>query len=186
MAVPTDAAKAGLPAPVRKLNTAATSAFDAAMRRDLGAVGRAKVAARTAWQAVDRREVPRLLRPLLDRAVNRLNTAAGAGRAAQAAIDLARVAQDLRLRYADTDSVDLLRFDSWLGQMLLDTRRRDLDAVRGDVFAIDYLRDRVRDSFGEGERAAVDLALEELLDAISDEDLGTVRDVASALRRRID
>ena len=185
MAVPTDAAKTDLPAPVTKLNTAATSAFDAAMRRDLGAIDRAKAAARTAWQAVNRREVPRLLRPPLNRAVNRLDTAAGAGRAAQAAIDLARVAQDLRLRYVDTDSVDLLRFDTWLAQMLLDTRRRDLDAVRGDVFAIDYLRDRVRDSFDERERAAVDLALEELLDAINDEDLGTVRDVASALRRRI-
>lgn len=70
--------------------------------------------------------------------------------------------------------------------MLLDTRRSDLDAVRGDFFAIDYVRERVRDSFGEGTRADVDLTLEELLDAINDEDLGAVRDVARALRRRID
>lgn len=186
LAVPTDTAGGALPAPVRKLNTAATAALDAAMRGDLGAVNRAASAARTAWKSIDGGEVPRLLRPLFDRAVSRLDAAAGAGRSAQAAIDLARLAQDLRLRYADTDSVDLLRFDTWLAQMLLDTRRRDLDAVRGDFFAIDYVRDRVRDSFGEGNRADVDLALEELLDAINNEDLDAIRDAARELRRKVD
>lgn len=186
LAVPTDAAPGSLPAPVRKLNTAATSAFDAAMRGDLGAVDRAAAAARTAWRAADRGEVARLQRPLLDRAVKRLDTAAATRRIAQAAIDLARLAQDLRLRYVDPDSVDLLRFDTWLAQMLLDTRRRDLAAVRGDFFAIDYVRDRVRDSFGEARRARVDLALEELLDAINDDDLDAVRDAVTELRRRVE
>jgi len=186
LAVPTDTAGGALPAPVRRLNTAATSALDAAMRGDPGDVDRAAAAARRAWKSVDLGEVPRLLRPLLVRGVNRLDAAAGARRAAQAAIDLARLAQDLRLRYANTDSVDLLRFDTWLAQMLLDARRGNLAAVRGDFFAIDYVRDRVRDSFGEHKRTAVDLALEELLDAINDEDLGAIRDAARGLRRRID
>ena len=185
LAVPADTAGGALPTPVRKLNMAATSALDAALRGDLEAIDRAAAAARRAWKSVDLGEVPRLLRPLLVRGVSRLDTAAGAGRAAQAAIDLARLAQDLRLRYADTDSVDLLRFDTWLAQLLLDARRGDLDAVRGDFFAIDYVRDRVRDSFGEGHRADVDLALEELLDAINDEDLDAIREAARELRRRV-
>ena len=42
--------------------------------------------------------------------------------------------------------------------------------MRGDFFAIDYVRDRVRGSFGERLRAEVDLALEELLDAINEVD----------------
>ena len=103
--------------------------------------------------------------------------------AAQAALGLARLAQDLRLRHESTDRVDRLRFDTWLAQMLLDARRGRLGAVGGDFFAIDYVRDRVRDSFDQGLRADVDLALEELLDAINEGDLGSVREVASELRR---
>ena len=94
LAVPADTAGGALPTPVRKLNMAATSALDAALRGDLEAIDRAAAAARRAWKSVDLGEVPRLLRPLLVRGVSRLDTAAGAGRAAQAAIDLARLAQD--------------------------------------------------------------------------------------------
>ena len=107
-----------------------------------------------------------------------------AARAAQVAIDLARLAQDLRLRHQPPDAVDLLRFDTWLAQMLLDVRERDVEAVRGDFFAVDYVRERVRDSFDEDLRAEVDLALEDLLESINEGDLGSVRAVAASCGAR--
>ena len=115
----------------------------------------------------------------------RLGAADSPERAAQAAIGLTRLTQDLRLRHRSADAVDLLRLDTWLAQMLLDVRQRHVKAVRGDFFAIDYVRDRVRDSFGERLRAEVDLALEELLDAINEVDLLSVREVAGDLRHLI-
>ena len=182
LAVPTDAAAGPVPARVKRLHRAATTAYAGAMRGDARQVDRAAAAARTAWRSLGPVDVPRLLRPLLERAVLRLGAVEGPRRAAQAAIDLTRLAQDLRLRHQSADTVDLLRFDTWLAQMLLDVRRRDAGAVRGDFFAVDYVRDRVRDSFGERRRAKVDLALEELLDAINEGDLGAVREVARELR----
>ncbi len=185
LAVPADAAAAPLTRSVRRLNNAAMRAYAAAMHRSPAAVGHAATAARRAWQEIDRREVPRLLRPLVARGIARLAAARETVGAAQAALGLARLAQDLRLRYESADRVDRLRFDTWLAQMLLDARRGRLGAVSGDFFAIDYVRDRVRDSFDEGLRADVDLALEELLDAINEGDLGSVREVASELRRML-
>ena len=185
LAAPTDAAEGGLPAGVKRLRRAAMTAYAAAMHGDGREADSAAAAARTAWRSLGRADVPRLLRPLLRRAVARLDTANGRGLAAQAAIDLTRLAQDLRLRHQPPDAVDLLRFDTWLAQMLLDVRERDVEAVRGDFFAIDYVRDRVRDSFDEDLRAEVDLALEELLESINEGDLGSVRTVASELRSTI-
>lgn len=185
LAVPTDAAGDAMPAAVRKLARAATTAYAAGMHDDAAAIDRAARSARVAWQSLGRRDVPRLLRPLLERAVLRLDAAGDPERAAEAAIDLARLTQDLRLRHRSTDAVDLLRFDTWLAQLLLDVRQRQLTAVRGDFFAIDYVRDRVRDSLGAGLRAGLDLALEELLESINEGDLGSVREVAGELRHLI-
>ena len=131
-------------------------------------------------------EVPRLLRPLLERAVLRLGAAEDPEGAAQAAIGLARLTQDLRLRHRSADAVDLLRLDTWLAQMLLDLRqRRRRGRARG------LLRDRLRPRPGaclasarDSERE-VDLALEELLDAINEGDLGSVREAARELRHLI-
>ena len=119
------------------------------MHGDTVAIDRAAKAARVAWRSLSRADVPRLLQPLLERAVLRLGAADDPERAAQAAIGLTRLAQDLRLRHRSADAVDLRRLDTWLAQMLLDVRQRHVKAVRGDFFAIDYVRDRVRGSFVE-------------------------------------
>ena len=185
LAMPTDAADGAMPAAVRRLDRAATTAYAAGMHGDAVAIDRAANAARAAWRSLGRADVPRLLRPLLERAVLRLGAADEPERAAQAAIGLTRLAQDLRLRHRSADAVDLRRLDTWLTQMLLDVRQRHVNAVRGDFFAIDYVRDRVRGSFGERLRAEVDLALEELLDAINEVDLLSVREVARDLRHLI-
>ena len=123
LAVPTDAADGAMPAAVRRLDRAATMAYAAGMHGDAVAIDRAAKAARAAWRSLGRADVPRLLRPLLERAVLRLGAADEPERAAQAAIGLTRLAQDLRLRHRSADAVDLRRLDTWLAQMLLDVRR---------------------------------------------------------------
>ncbi len=185
LAVPADAADGAMPAAVRKLGRAATTAYAAGMHGDAAAIDRAARSAMVAWRSLGRGEVPRLLRPLLERAVLRLGAAEDPEGAAQAAIGLARLMQDLRLLHRSADAVDLLRLDTWLAQMLLDLRQHRVEAGRGDYFAIDYVRDRVRASFGERLRAEVDLALEELLDAINEGDPGSIREAARELRHLI-
>ena len=186
LAVPTDAVEGALPAPVRRLIKAATVGVRRGHARRPRRGRPVGAAASAAWTGASTGgDVPRLLRPLLARAVQRLDAADGQDAAAQAAIDVARLAQDLRLRYATTDA----RGPAPLRHLArADAARRPAQrprAVRGDFFAIDYVRDRVRDSFGERHRAEVDLALEELLDAINDDDLATVREVARELRSTI-
>ncbi len=185
LAVPSDAANGAMAAAARRLERAATTAYAAGMHGNAPAIDRAARSALAAWRSLGRSEVPRLLRPLLQRAVLRLGAAKDPEGAAQAAIGLTRLTQDLRLRHRSADSVDLLRLDTWLAQMLLDVRQGRVKAVRGDFFAIDYVRDRVRASFGERLRAQVDLALEELLDAIQEGDVGSVREAARELRHLI-
>ena len=83
------------------------------------------------WRSVDQADAPRLIRPVLRRSLERLDAAVSSQQrrgAAQAAIDVTRSAQDLRLRFEPAEKVDLARFDLWLAQMLLDARSGDAAA----------------------------------------------------------
>lgn len=189
LAVPTDRASGPMPAPVAELGRHAAAAYDASMRGDWKAVEKARSAAENSWRAVDRAEVPRLVRPVLKGAVTALGRAVESREArasAQAAIEVARNGLDLRLRYDSPDAVDLERMDLWLAQMLLDAEYDEGNAVRGDFFAIDYVRDRVRGGLREAGRARLDAELESLLDAINEDDLAAVTDVARRLRTTLD
>ena len=98
---------------------------------------------------------------------------------------MARSALDLRLRYQSPDAVDVERLDLWLAQMQLDAKYHDSNAVRGDFFAIDYVRDRVRDGINEPTRTRLDTELESLLDAINEDDIAAVANLAHRLRTMV-
>ncbi len=81
--------------------------------------------------------------------------------------------------------IDLARFDLWLAQLLVDAKAGDVSAVNGDFFSLDYIRDRIQHTFGEADRARLNLALEELNGAVGDEDLAAAADLARQLRETL-
>ena len=54
--------------------------------------------------------------------------------------------------------------------------------MNGDYFALDYVRDRILHAIDPADTATVNLALEDLLGAIGDEDYDAVAEVAVDLR----
>ncbi|MDQ3691122.1 MAG: hypothetical protein M3406_14025 [Chloroflexota bacterium] len=118
---------------------------------------------------------------LIDDAVVMLRSA-GAG---QAAIDTARMARDLKLRHRPPAEIDLARFDLWLAQIELDATAEDADLVNGDFFALDYVRDRILHVLEPTDLAGINLALEELLGAVQDEDYIAVTGIAAGMRQTV-
>jgi len=57
--------------------------------------------------------------------------------------------------------------------------------VNGDFFSLDYVRDRIRQSLGEADRARLDLELEELFGAVDEEDLRAAAAAAHRLRETL-
>jgi len=185
LGVPTDRASGPVPAPIADLGRHAAAAYDASARGDSRAAEKALAAAKASWRAIDPLDVPRLVRPVLQRSLSGLGRAVetrDVRGSAQAAIDVARSALDLRLRYESPDAVDVERLDLWLAQMLLDAEYHDTKAVRGDFFAIDYVRDRIRAGTNEPSRTRLDTELESLLDAINEDDIAAVANVVVRLR----
>ena len=184
LAVPTDRASGPVPAPIANLGSHATAAYDASVRGNWRAAEEALAAAKASWRAIDPVDVPRLVRPVLKRSVAGLARAvetpgcsrSGAGR------DRRGTERPRPAAGSFPDSVDVERVDLWLAQILLDAEYHDANAVRGDFFAIDYARDRIRDGIDGPTRTRLDAELESLLDAINEDDIAAVANVAHRLR----
>ena len=185
LAVPTDALPVPTPPELGTLESEAAVVFDAAeaneWRRARTAVERMTVA----WETASAGEVPDRLGPQMARALNALAKGVvdrDVPRARQAAIDVARWSLDLQLRHRPVPEIDLARFDLWAAQLLVDAAAGDLGAVTGDVFSLDYVRDRIQHALPEAARARVNIVLEELNGAVGDGDLEAVADLAQQLR----
>ena len=57
--------------------------------------------------------------------------------------------------------------------------------MRADFFSLDYVRDRIASTLSSGSQATLNLQLEELLGAVSDEDFEAAAKVAAAMRMTI-
>jgi hypothetical protein len=100
----------------------------------------------------------------------------------QAAIDTAQWSLDLQLRYAPPDEIDLARFDLWAAQLMVDAAAGDAATVNGDLFTLDYIRDRILHKLDDADVTRVNTVLEELQGAVGDEDLAAATDSAEHLR----
>ena len=132
--------------------------------------------------------VPVLVEPVTSRALADLTAAVEASDAAaagRAAMTVAQTTNDLRLRYGPVAEVDLARVDLWLTQLAIDADAGDSDAVNGDFFTIDYLRDRILHTLDGTARTLVNTGLEELQGAVSDGDLPAAADAAMSLRATV-
>jgi len=138
-----------------------------------------------AWDAYGAGDVPKMIRPkmadalgALDRAVQARDTA----RARQAAIDVAQSTLDLELRYRPASEVNLARFDLWAAQVLVDAAARDDAAVRGDVFTLGYIRDRIVHTLDPGHVTDLNIQLGRLQLAAVDGALARATRAARKLR----
>lgn len=139
----------------------------------------------SAWDAYRATGVPVLIEPRLDDALAALSAAIEARDPAatrQAAIDVARSAFDLQLRYRAVPEMDLARFDLWAAQLQIDAAAGQEAAVNGDLFSLDYVRDRIIHGLSVDDAAAINLSLEELTIAVGDTDLDAASEVAGQLR----
>jgi len=185
LAVPTDAAAGPLPAEVVTLERGGTSIFDAARSGDWPAASSTLGRMKAAWDAYGAGDVPKLIRPkvvdalaALDRAVRSRDTT----RARQAAIDVTQSTLDLELRYRSASEVNLARFDLWAAQVLVDAAARDDAAVRGDVFTLGYIRDRIVHALDATHVTALNIQLGRLQLAAVDGALARATRAAKRLR----
>jgi hypothetical protein len=189
MAIPVDLLDGDMPEAVRTLADAAIAAFDAARDGDVGdAIGHADDA-RTAHDQLGDDDVATLIRPVLADAVAALADAASArdaGAIMRAAVNVARLAGDLQLRWVAVGEVDRSRIARWADQLLIDARAGDLGGTRGDLFALDYTQERTVGFLDSASQTALDTALEELHVASGAEDFDAIVELAGRVRQIAD
>jgi len=185
LAVPADAASGETPAELTTLEVGAKAIFEAAGSKDWTTAS-AEVGKMTiAWKSYRAGDVPKLAEPAMTAALDGLAAAVNgrdvaASRAA--AIDVARSALDLQLRYRPATEIDLARMDLWAAQILVDTAADDAAAANGDIFTLTYIRDRILGSVSGSDRNRIDTKIRELQVAAIDGDLAAEADAAAQLR----
>ncbi len=187
VASPTDAAEGAMPAELTTLAEASLAAVDAAQGRAWPDASAAYATITEAWQSYPAGEVPRLIEPLMTDAIADLSHSVDAhgADAAGHAIDVARLAIDLQLRYRPVVEVDLARLDLWARQLMVDVAADDEAGFQADAFAMDYIRDRVVHAITEVDRVAVNIALGRLQVAVADGDMKAGAEAAAALREAL-
>jgi hypothetical protein len=185
LAVPTDAASGPLPIELETLSSGALDIFDAARSGDWNAASATVENMTAAWETYRAGEVPKRIEPRMSDDLAALAEAVNTRDAAQArqtALDAAQWSLDLQLRYRPPAEVDLARFDLWAAQIMADAEAGDAAALNGDLFTLDYIRDRVLHALDGDDVTRVNTVLEELQGAVGDGDLTAASDAAAALR----
>jgi hypothetical protein len=185
LAVPTDAATGSMPPELATLSDGALSVVDAAGSGNWKAASMTVSDMVTAWTTYGSADVPRLIEPLMDRAVDTLDAAVDArssARARNAAIEAARLSFDLQLRHRPVTEIDLARMDLWAAQLLVDEAAGNTDGVAADAFAMDYVRDRIWAALDESDLARVNTELGEIQVAVVDEEPEAAAKAAARLR----
>jgi hypothetical protein len=185
LAVPTDAAAGPPPAELETLSNGALDIFEAARSGDWTSASATIEKMNGAWENYRAGEVPKMIEPLLSEDLAALAEAVDARDAAQArqaAIDTARWSLDLQLRYRPSAEIDLARFDLWAAQLMVDAAAGDAAAVNGDLFTLDYIRDRILQTLDGANVIRINTVLEELQVAVDDGDLDAAASDAASLR----
>jgi hypothetical protein len=185
LAMPTDAESNPVPAELVTLERGATAIIEAARSSDWHSASSTIGRMNAAWDAYGAGEVPTLIRPKMTHALGPLNRAVRArdtARARQASIDVAQSTLDLELRYRPAAEVNLARFDLWAAQLLVDAAARDAAAVRGDVFTLGYIRDRILHALNTADVTPMNIQLGRLQVASLDGALARAARAARKLR----
>jgi len=185
LAVPTDAATKPLPAELTTLSSGALEIFDGAGSGDWAAASATLRAMEAAWQAYRTGDVPRLIEPRMNEALEVLARAVQSRQMAEArtaAIQAARSSFDLQLPYRPEAVVDLARMDLWAAQLLVDEAAGDADGVGADAFALDYDRDRIRDAVDARDLVRINTEIGTIQVAVVEGELAGAAAAAERLR----
>jgi hypothetical protein len=182
MAIPTDAGSETPPAALETLRVAANDAVDAALANNLDRVHELASDLESAAEDLGESDVPALLRPLLDDAIAALADAGEAAEATDAAIDAARLAGDLGLRYRPVAEVDLDRIGLWGAQLIADAKAENLAGVNATKFALGYARERILADAPDEAVAELTAALEELQTAVEEADFDLIAEIGESIR----
>jgi hypothetical protein len=185
MAVPADAAAGAMPGALVTLADRTLATFDAVGRRDWGRASSNVDEMVAAWERLPSEEVPRLVGPVMARALRELGRSVAARHVAEArtdAIAVARSTFDLQLRYRPVAEVDLARMDLWAAQLITDEAAGDAHAIAADAFALDYTRDRILDALDPSRLTRVNALLGEIQVAVVDREPSAAAEAAGELR----
>jgi hypothetical protein len=185
LAVRTDAATEPLPAELTTMSSGALEVFDMAGSGDWAAASASVREMEAAWQTYQAGDVPRLIEPRMNRALQVLARAVRGrytAEARNAAIQAARSSFDLQLPYRSGAEVDLARMDLWAAQLLVDEAAGDADAVGADAFALDYVRDRIRQAVDARDLVRINTEMGAIQVTVVDGELGAAAAAAERLR----
>jgi hypothetical protein len=185
LAVPTDVAEGSEPRELSSLQDQAKAIYTGSGSVEPGAVARIEAA----WANYPRGQIPFRIRPVMVAAIEQLARATKEGdRAAAraAAFEVGQLSLDLALRYRPQAEVDRGRLALWASRLRLDAAAGDAAAVNGDVFTIDYIRDRITDSLDPAALQSVDTAVTELQAASLDGELEEAAATAADLRSAVE
>lgn len=185
MAVPTDAASEAVPESLATIAEGGAAVFEAVDAESWDAASADADEMAAAWADYAAGDVPLLVEPLMEEALDALQHAIAdedPAAARQAAIDVARLSLDLQLRYRPVSEVDAARFDLWLAQLQVDAAAEDDANVNGDLLTLDYVRDRILHTLDASVASDLNGGLEELQSAVNEGDLEAAADVAQSLR----
>jgi hypothetical protein len=187
LAVPTDALSTPPPAEIGELASSTADLYDAGRTRDWTAATASRAAFGSAWAALRAGRAPPRIEAEVERVLVLLDAAIAAEEPVdtqQLAIDLARLAFDLRLRHVPPSEIDRTRFDLWLAQLLVDAADGGAGDVRGDVSTLELVWDRIAHTFSAAEVTSIEAAITSLRSAADASDLAGAMTHAAALRAR--
>jgi hypothetical protein len=185
LAVPTDAAYGEVPGEMTTLSDLALDTYEAATRRDWRRAVSNLDEMLSAWKGLPTDEEPRLIRPVLARALRSLARSVDARDVEGTrndAIGVARSSFDLQLRYRPATEIDIARLDLWAAQLISDQAAGDMDAVAADAYALDYVRDRILAALDPATLTAVNIHLGAIQSAVKDEEPAAAAEAATRLR----
>ena len=191
LAAPTDRLRGPAPPQLAFLVTGAFGILENARLADWEAASSTVLRLQTAWVTV-KAVTPPLIAPLLLAKLNALTRVVKkhhAPKVAQHAIDVARLALDLELRYRPAVAVDVERFHLWTQQLRVHAAARDVAGVTGDTAALEWVRDRVSAALDPAGLRRIDLGLRALRGATDARNLPAAADHAArlgALIRRLE
>lgn len=185
LAVPTDALSGPVPSELETLTTGGAAIFGAAESEDWAGASATIASMSTAWDAYRVGDVLPIIEARLGDVFVELAGAVDAQSPAetrQAAIHVAQLSFDLRLRYQPPTEIDLARLDLWAAQLLVDAAADKPGAVTSDVTTLETIRNRVAYTVEATTAEQIDTHLGEIRAAAEEEDLDAAADAASELR----
>ncbi len=188
LAIPIDKASGEMPAAMADMNRALLEIIENAKSKQWRTAESALQQTETAKALIAANDIPLLVGPLLDDALKTLQNVVKqrhSGKAAAAAIELARLGLDLQLRYRSRAGIDLARLDLWAAQLQLDAVAGQEGAVRGDTFTMALIKDRIIRDLSPTDAQKVNVAFGNLLPAAKDAELGDAAVAATDLREII-